>query len=176
MFVSLFHSVLLLLLLLPLLFYSSSIRFETNWPVESLRFRHRKEEKLVGSISASKWGGEKMREWVKFSRIVIERRRIDVPRARGEKIGNQRVLEYCQRCKIDCIFVEIFSFSPERTRLETRWNFLRRIPTPGETVDRCSRIDPSSAGVVGNDAARECNRRVYSSWNESWKLSLNLIV
>ena len=114
-----------------------------------------------------------MRGWVKFSRIVIERRRIDVPRARGEKIGNQRVLEYCQRCKIDCIFVEIFSFSPERTRLETRWNFLRRIPTPGETVDRCSRIDPSSAGVVGNDAARECNRRGTSLGNYPWILSSN---
>lgn len=75
-----------------------------------------------------KRGGGGELGWMKFSRIVIERRRIDVPRARGEKIGNQRVLEYCQRCKIDCIFVEIFSFSPERTRLETRWNFLRRMP------------------------------------------------
>lgn len=114
-------------------FFSSSIRFDSRriGPLNPFDFTIEKEEKLVGSISASKWGREEEEGgwgWMKFSRIVIERRRIDVPRARGEKIGNQRVLEYCQRCKIDCIFVEIFSFSPERTRLETRWNFLRRMP------------------------------------------------
>lgn len=103
---------------------------------------------------------------MKLSRIVIERRRIDVARARGRgrRSESNEFSSIANDARSSVSSLKFSRFLPrERTRLgKNEMEFLAEDATPAKLSIGARESIRSSAGVLGNDAARECNRRVHS--------------